>query len=109
MIGTPNLTLKEEEQKSLEAVYQGNSVFIWPWVPTEFGKSICCQASCSSIRKGNVVAHSAIASHATCFMSNQICHVEGDLWFLFDSYTLLLYRRGNGVWNCIHYLADTRL
>ena len=29
---------------------------------------------------------------ATCFMSNQICRVGGSLWFLFDSYALLLYR-----------------
>ena len=28
----PNLTLKEEQLKSLEAVYQGNSVFVW--IPT---------------------------------------------------------------------------
>ena len=27
--------------KSLEVVYQGNSVFVW--LPTGFGKSICCQ------------------------------------------------------------------
>ena len=37
-LGTPNLTLKEEQRKSLEVVYQGNSVLIW--LPTGFGKSI---------------------------------------------------------------------
>ena len=40
-LGMPNLTLKEEQQKSLEAVYQGNSEFVW--LPTGFGKSICYQ------------------------------------------------------------------
>ena len=28
-IGTPNLTLKEEQWQYIEAVYQGNSVFVW--------------------------------------------------------------------------------
>ena len=27
-LGMPNLTLKEEQRKSLKAVYQGNSVFV---------------------------------------------------------------------------------
>ena len=27
-LGTPNLTMKEERRKSLEAVHQGNSVFV---------------------------------------------------------------------------------
>ena len=40
-LGTPNLTLKEEQQKSIKAEYQGNSVFVW--LPTGFGKSICYQ------------------------------------------------------------------
>ena len=35
---TPNLTLNEEQRKSLEAVYQGNSVFVW--LPTLFGKNM---------------------------------------------------------------------
>ena len=43
LLGMPNLTLNEEQQKSLETVYQGNSVFIC--VLTGFGKSICYQAS----------------------------------------------------------------
>ena len=38
LLGTSNLTLNEEQRKSLEVVYQGISVFIW--VPTGFGKSI---------------------------------------------------------------------
>ena len=48
MIGTPNLTLKEEERKSLEAVYQGNFVFVW--LPTRFGKSIYTKLSHSCRR-----------------------------------------------------------
>ena len=43
LLGKSNLTLNEEQWKSLKAVYQGNSVFVW--VPTGFGKSICYQAS----------------------------------------------------------------
>ena len=34
-------SLKEEQQKSVETVYQGTSVFVW--LPTVFGKSICYQ------------------------------------------------------------------
>ena len=43
LLGTPNLILNEEQRKSLEAVCQGNSVFVW--LPTGFGKSMCYQAS----------------------------------------------------------------
>ena len=43
LLGTSNLTLNEEQRKSLEGVYQGNSVFIWE--PIGFGKSISYQAS----------------------------------------------------------------
>ena len=42
LLDMPNLTLKEEQRKPFEAVYQGNSVFVW--LPTGFGKSICYQA-----------------------------------------------------------------
>ena len=38
----PTFTLKEEQRKSIEAVYKGSSVFVW--LPTGFGKSICYQA-----------------------------------------------------------------
>ena len=67
LLGTPNLTLKEEQRKSLEAVYQGNSVFIW--LPTVFGKSICYQALPFMIeyKKGQRGAHSVIASHDHLF------------------------------------------
>ena len=41
-LGTPNLILNEEQRKSVKAVYQGNSMFIW--LPTGFGKSIRYQA-----------------------------------------------------------------
>ena len=41
-LGMPNLILKEEQRKSVEVVYQGNFVFVW--LPTGFGKSICYQA-----------------------------------------------------------------
>ena len=41
-LGKPTLTLKEEQRKSIEAVYKGSSVFVW--LPTGFGKSICYQA-----------------------------------------------------------------
>ena len=34
LLGTPNLTLNEEQRKSVEVVYQGNSVLVW--VPTGF-------------------------------------------------------------------------
>ena len=61
MIGYANLTLKEEERKSLEAVYQGNFVFVW--LLTRFGKSIYTKLSHSCRRH----------------------------FFLFDSYALLLY------------------
>ena len=50
LLGTPNLTLNEEQRKSLEAVYQGNSVFVW--VPTGFGKSICYQSFVIEYKKG---------------------------------------------------------
>ena len=36
--------------------------------------------------------HTAIASHDHLFMSYQICCVGDGLWFLFDSYALLLYQ-----------------
>ena len=35
LLSMPNLTLNEEQRKSLEAVYQGYSVFVW--VKTGFG------------------------------------------------------------------------
>ena len=38
LLGTPNLTLNEEQRQSLEAVYQGNSVF--KWVTTGFGSTV---------------------------------------------------------------------
>ena len=57
-LGTTDLTLKEEQRKSLEAVYQGNFVFVWQSLARAFATKLR-----SSIRKGNVVAHSTIASH----------------------------------------------
>ena len=63
LLDTPNLTLKEEQRKSIEAVYQGNSVFVW--LPTGFGKSICYQDLPFVIEKKGQrgSTHSAIASH----------------------------------------------
>ena len=79
--GTPNLTLKEEQRKWLEAVYRGNSVFVW--LPTLFGKSICYQALPLVIeyKKGQRGKHTLLLiAMTTCFMSIT-CHVGGGLWF----------------------------
>ena len=66
LLGTPNLTPNEEQRKSLEAVYQGNSVFVW--VPTGFGKEHLLPSIVIEYKKGqHVVAHSAIASHDHLF------------------------------------------
>ena len=94
LLGMPNLTLKKEQRKSLEAVYQGNSVFVW--VPTGFGKSNCCEAlpfviECKKGQRGSNTM--LLLAMTTCFMSSQFCRVGGGLWFLFDSYALLLYRK----------------
>ena len=77
----PNLTLKEEHRKSLEAVYQGNSVFVW--LPTGFGKSICYQALPFVIeyKKGQRGSTLLLLAMTTCFVSNHICRVEGGLRF----------------------------
>ena len=88
-LGTPNPTQKEEQPKSLKAVYQGNSVFVW--LPTEFGKSTCYQALAFVIEYKKGQNTLLLLAMTTCFMSSQICHVGGDLWFLFDS--LLLCRK----------------
>lgn len=42
MLGTPGLTLKEEQKLAIRAVYGAKDVFVW--LPTGFGKSICFQA-----------------------------------------------------------------
>ena len=36
-----HLTLKEEQKRSVQAVYEGNDVFVW--LPTGYGKSLCYQ------------------------------------------------------------------
>ena len=77
-LGTPNLTLKEEQRKTIEAVYQGNSVFVW--LPTGFGKSICFQAFPFMIeyKKGQCGSTLLLLlAMTTCFMSNQTCRVGG--------------------------------
>ena len=65
-LNTPNLTLKEEQRKS--AVYQGNSVFVHGY-RQDWARSFATKFShsWSSTRKGDVVAHSAIASHDHLF------------------------------------------
>ena len=39
-----------------------------------------------------ITASLLLLAMITYFMPNQICRVGGGLWFLFDSYALLLYR-----------------
>ena len=89
-LSTPNLTLKEEQRKSLEAVHQGNSEFVW--LPTGFGKSICYQALPFVIEYKKWQHTLLLLAKTTCLMSNQICHVQVAV-VLFDSYALLLYRK----------------
>ena len=94
-LGMPNLTLKEEQRKSLEAVYQGSSVLVW--LPTGFNKSICYQALPFMIeyKIGQLVAHFAMARHDHLFYVNQICRVGGSLWCLFDSYMRYFFTGSN--------------
>ena len=40
-LGTPELSLKEEQKLAIHAVYSGSDVFVW--LPTGFGKSVCFQ------------------------------------------------------------------
>lgn len=40
-LGTPELSLKEEQVLAIHTVYSGRDVFVW--LPTGFGKSVCFQ------------------------------------------------------------------
>ena len=84
----PNLTQKEEQRKSLKAVYQGNSVFVW--LPTGcgskfFGHSSSSRGPCFCLAKDLHSLHTLLLlAMITCFMSNIICRVGGGLClFLF--------------------------
>ena len=75
LLGTPNLTLQEEQRKSLEAIYQGNSVFAW--LPTGFGKSILYQALPFVIenkigQRGSTHSLLLLAT-TTCFVVTEQC------------------------------------
>ena len=65
--------------KSLEVIYQGNSVFVW--LPAGIGKAFVTKISHSRLS----TTSSTSASHDHCLISNQIFSVVGGLWFLFDS------------------------
>ena len=41
MLGTPDMSLKKEQEQAILAVYGGKDVFVW--LPTGFGKSVCFQ------------------------------------------------------------------
>ena len=52
-------------------------------------KMLKCRTICKSRDRWQVCL--LLLSMITCFISNQICHVGGSLWFLFDA--LLLYQK----------------
>ena len=58
-LGTPNLTMKEEQQKSIKAVYQGNSLFVR--LSTGFGSELFGHSSSSEEGRTSVEQKSCTA------------------------------------------------